>query len=128
MIQSLTRVFSLYVIIEKMINVHLGLYKHQRCFIIAKKTIYYDNAVIKIYDLPIFYLPKLSHPDPSVDRRTGFLVPTSAHSKNLGFGVSVPYFVNLSNDKNFTLLINFMLMKILCSMQNITRYLKTLVL
>jgi LPS-assembly protein len=33
-----------------------------------KKTIYYDNAVIKIYDLPIFYLPKLSHPDPTVDR------------------------------------------------------------
>ena len=29
------------------------------------KTIYYDNAVIKIYNIPIFYTPKLSHPDPS---------------------------------------------------------------
>ena len=25
-----------------------------------KKTIYYDNAVIKIYDIPIFYIPRLS--------------------------------------------------------------------
>ena len=38
----------------------------------VKKTIYYDNAVIKIYDVPIFYFPKLTHPDPTVDRRSGF--------------------------------------------------------
>ena len=67
-----------------------------------KKTIYYDNAVIKVYDLPIFYLPKLSHPDPSVKRRSGFLVPTLADSKNLGFGMSIPYFFAISDDKNFT--------------------------
>ena len=40
------------------------------------KTIYYDNAIIKVYDLPIFYIPRLSHPDPSVDRRSGFLPPS----------------------------------------------------
>ena len=27
-----------------------------------KKTIYYENAVVKVYDIPIFYTPKLSHP------------------------------------------------------------------
>ena len=42
-----------------------------------KKTIYYDNALIKVYDIPIFYFPKLSHPDPSVDRRSGFLPGSS---------------------------------------------------
>ena len=67
-----------------------------------KKTIYYDNAVIKVYDFPIFYFPKLSHPDPSVDRRSGFLVPSLYDTKNLGNGISIPYFFNLSNDKNFT--------------------------
>tara|TARA_B100001559_G_scaffold320688_1_gene333719 strand:- start:2484 stop:4796 length:2313 start_codon:yes stop_codon:yes gene_type:complete len=68
-----------------------------------KKTIYYDNAVIKIYDLPIFYLPKLSHPDPSVDRRSGFLPPSFSDSKNLGAGFKVPYFWDLGKDKDFTL-------------------------
>ena len=38
-----------------------------------KKTIYYDNALIKVYNIPIFYFPKFSHPDPTVKRRSGFL-------------------------------------------------------
>ena len=74
-----------------------------------KKTIYYDNAVLKVYDFPIFYFPKLSHPDPTVERRTGFLLPTLSDSKNLGVGVSIPYFWDLGNDKNFTLTNNFYL-------------------
>ena len=68
-----------------------------------KKTIYYDNALIKVYDIPIFYIPKLSHPDPTVERRSGFLPPTITDSKNLGIGVSLPYFFDLGRDKNFTL-------------------------
>ena len=67
-----------------------------------KKTIYYDNALIKVYDIPIFYIPKLSHPDPSVERRSGFLPPTITDSKNLGTGISLPYFFDLGKDKNFT--------------------------
>ncbi len=69
----------------------------------VKKTIFYDNAVVKVYDIPIFYFPKLSHPDPSVDRRSGFLVPSLYDTKNLGSGVSIPYFFDLGIDKNFTL-------------------------
>ncbi len=67
------------------------------------KTIYYDNAIIKVYDLPIFYLPKLSHPDPTVDRRSGFLPPSFSDTKNLGAGLEIPYFWNLDKDKDFTL-------------------------
>ena len=39
-----------------------------------KKTIFYENAIIKIYDIPIFFSPYLAHPDPSVERRSGFLL------------------------------------------------------
>jgi LPS-assembly protein len=68
-----------------------------------KKTIYYDNAVIKVFNIPIFYFPKLSHPDPTVNRRSGFLPPTLTDSKNLGSALSIPYFFAINNDKNFTL-------------------------
>jgi LPS-assembly protein len=68
-----------------------------------KKTIYYDNAVIKVYDFPVFYFPKLSHPDPTVERRSGFLPPSISDSKNLGSGISIPYFFAVNKDKNFTL-------------------------
>ena len=67
-----------------------------------KKTIYYKNAVVKVYDFPIFYFPRLSHPDPTVNRRSGFLVPSLNDSKNLGSGASIPYFFNLGLDKNLT--------------------------
>ena len=59
--------------------------------------------MIKVYDLPIFYFPKISHPDPTVDSRSGFLTPSISDSKNLGLGISVPYFWALNNDKNFTI-------------------------
>ena len=66
------------------------------------KTIFYENAVLKVYDLPIFYFPRLSHPDPSVDRRSGFLPPSFSDTKNLGAGFSMPYFWAINSDKDLT--------------------------
>ncbi len=68
-----------------------------------KKTIFYNNVVIKVYDIPIFYTPYLSHPDPSVDRRSGFLPPSFSDTKNLGSGISIPYYFAIDKDKDFTL-------------------------
>ena len=68
-----------------------------------KKTIYYDNAVIKVFNVPIFFTPILSHPDPTVTRRTGLLPPTFSNRKNLGFGVAIPFFWAVNDDKNFTI-------------------------
>ena len=68
----------------------------------SKKTVYYENAILKIYDFPIFYFPRLSHPDPTVNRRSGFLVPTFSNSTNMGSGIDIPYFWNIANDKDIT--------------------------
>ncbi len=67
------------------------------------KTIFYDNAVIKIYNIPIFYFPKLAHPDPTVKRRSGFLNPSYADTKNLGSSLNLPYFWAINKDKDLTL-------------------------
>ena len=42
----------------------------------TKRQILYDNAVLKVYDVPVFYFPKFFHPDPSVERQSGFLKPS----------------------------------------------------
>ncbi len=68
-----------------------------------KKTIYYDNVIIRIYDVPILYFPKLAHPDPSVVRRSGFLIPAYSDTKNLGSSINVPYFWAINNDKDLTI-------------------------
>ncbi len=68
----------------------------------AKKTIYYDNAILKVYDFPIFFFPKFSHPDPTVKRRSGFLVPSLSNSSTVGSGFNIPYFWGISKDKDLT--------------------------
>ena len=69
-----------------------------------KKTIYYDSATLKIYDIPIFYFPKFFHPDPSVKRQSGFLSPFFTNSTNTGTGGAMPYYwaISKNNDLTFT--------------------------
>ena len=70
---------------------------------LAKKTIYYDNVVLKVYDFPIFFAPKFSHPDPSVKRASGLLAPSLTNSTTVGSGFATPYFWNIAKDRDLTL-------------------------
>ena len=70
---------------------------------IAKKTIYYKDATLKIYDFPIFYFPIFNHPDPTVDRRSGVLMPSFSDNKNLGPGIAVPYYWAIAKDRDLTI-------------------------
>jgi LPS-assembly protein len=67
-----------------------------------KKDIIYDNAFLHLYDIPVFYFPKFFHPDPSVDRRSGFLQPRLNQSNILGTSLNVPYFHVISPESDFT--------------------------
>ncbi|MEC7661036.1 MAG: LptA/OstA family protein, partial [Pseudomonadota bacterium] len=58
----------------------------------ATKDLEYEGALLEIFDLPIFYMPYFIHPDPSVERRSGFLIPTVGHSDEKGFIYGQPYF------------------------------------
>ena len=47
--------------------------------------------------MPVFF-----HPDPTVRRKTGFLLPSFRQSDPLGFGVTMPYFWNLAPNYDVT--------------------------
>ena len=68
-----------------------------------KKIIYYKNAWLKIYDTPVLYFPRFFHPDPSVKRQSGFLIPSFQSSTNLGTSFNTPYFHALDTNKDFTI-------------------------
>ncbi|MDC0907553.1 organic solvent tolerance protein [Candidatus Pelagibacter ubique] len=68
-----------------------------------KKQINYKNAWLEIYDFPVVYFPKFFHPDPSVKRQSGLLMPEFGSSNNLGSSVYVPYFLAISDDKDLTI-------------------------
>ena len=67
-------------------------------------TIYYKNAQLKFGQVPVFFTPYFEYPDPSVDRRTGFLLPSLRYGTNYGFGAVTPYFwaINRSMDLTFS--------------------------
>ena len=68
----------------------------------AKKQISYKNAFLNIYDIPVLYFPKFFHPDPTVDRQSGFLKPEINKSDVLGSSFTVPYFKVISENKDYT--------------------------
>ena len=58
----------------------------------TKKTVYLKHATMKIFSLPIYYLPYLSFPDWTVKRKSGFLTPSYGYSKRNRFYIKVPYY------------------------------------
>ena len=68
-----------------------------------KKTIYYKNARLKIYDKKVFYFPKFFHPDPTVKRQSGFLIPRFQDNSTTGLSFTLPYFFALAENRDITL-------------------------
>ena len=68
-----------------------------------KKVINYKNALLKIYDMPVFYFPKFFHPDPTVKRKSGFLVPSIQSSSTSGTYLHLPYYQVVADNKDFTI-------------------------
>ena len=69
---------------------------------LKKNDITYKNSVLRIYDYPVFYYPRFSHPDPTVERRSGILQPQLNNSNVLGSSLYLPYFHALTEDKDIT--------------------------
>ena len=63
----------------------------------------FDNAQLRIAGVPVFWLPRLRLPDPTVERATGFLAPRIRTNSALGFGVKLPYFLTLGDSRDLTL-------------------------
>ncbi|HTI66518.1 MAG TPA: LPS-assembly protein LptD [Caulobacteraceae bacterium] len=55
------------------------------------QVVYYRNAVIRIKGVPVLYTPIFWHPDPSAERRSGFLAPNIRYANRLGISYEQPY-------------------------------------
>ena len=59
------------------------------------------HAKFNIKDVPVFYSPYLIVPIKNT-RQTGFLFPEFSSSSNSGFGVNLPFFLNISESSDAT--------------------------
>jgi len=67
-----------------------------------KKMIHHKNVLINIKNVPVFYTPYFSHPDPTVKRRSGFLPPSIKNFTDLGRSFKAPYFLEIDSNKDIT--------------------------
>ncbi|WP_319544722.1 LPS-assembly protein LptD [Ruegeria conchae] len=68
-----------------------------------ERQLYFEGAQFRILDVPVFYFPTLRLPDPTLERATGFLVPSIRTTSQLDTGVQVPYFFKIGDHKDLTL-------------------------
>ncbi|WP_040426089.1 MULTISPECIES: LPS-assembly protein LptD [Nitrobacteraceae] len=69
----------------------------------TEKMMYFEDARLEFFGQPIAYLPFFSTPDPTVKRKSGFLIPNYMSSNRYGVGIEVPYYFALAPDYDATL-------------------------
>ncbi|WP_372802988.1 LPS-assembly protein LptD [Paracoccus seriniphilus] len=63
-----------------------------------------DHPQLRAFGVPIAAVPfTITAPDPTVERRSGFLRPEFRTTSSLGFGVKLPYFQTLGDSADITL-------------------------
>jgi len=65
------------------------------------RAILYRNAIFRIGGVPVFYLPYFAHPDPTVQRASGFLVPIPSYDEGRGLSLEVPYLHVVSSSEDW---------------------------
>jgi len=68
----------------------------------TEKMVYFENAQLEFFGVPMAYLPYFSTPDPTVKRKTGFLMPSITSVSTYGFGVETPFYWAIAPDYDAT--------------------------
>jgi LPS-assembly protein len=68
-----------------------------------EKMLYFENAQLEFFGVPMAYIPFFSTPDPTVKRKSGFLMPGYfPGTTNTGAGVEIPYYWAIAPDYDAT--------------------------
>ena len=59
----------------------------------GEKMLYFEDARVEFFGVPLVYLPFMSAPDPTVKRKSGFLFPTLSEAPQYGVGIEIDLFL-----------------------------------
>ena len=68
----------------------------------GEKMIYFEDARVEFFGVPLAYVPFMSAPDPTVKRKSGVLFPITQQHDRYGFGIEIPYFFALAPNYDLT--------------------------
>jgi len=66
------------------------------------RRLIYEDAFLELFGFPVLYTPFFSHPDPGVERDSGFLVPDIRTREELGVVLELPYHWSISPSQSLT--------------------------
>ncbi len=66
------------------------------------KTVRFERSRFEFFGVPIAFLPYFEIADPTVKRKSGFLMPSIRGGSELGVGLKVPYYLALSPTYDLT--------------------------
>ena len=69
----------------------------------GEKMLYFEDARIEFFGVPLAYVPFMSTPDPTVKRKSGFLFPSFTEGSAFGYGLEAKYFWALAPNYDMTL-------------------------
>jgi LPS-assembly protein len=67
-----------------------------------EKMIYFEDARLEFFGTPLAWMPYFSTPDPTVKRKTGWLMPTISSNSKYGVAFETPYYWALAPDYDAT--------------------------
>lgn len=67
------------------------------------KMLYFEDARLEFFGTPLAYMPYFSTPDPTVKRKTGFLMPSYTNTTGNGFGIESPFYWAIAPDYDATI-------------------------
>lgn len=74
----------------------------------SEKMIYFEDARLEFFGVPLAYAPYMAAPDPTVKRKSGFLMPLITSNSIYGAGVETPYYFALAPSYDATFSPRFM--------------------
>lgn len=67
------------------------------------EDVHYKNTVLEFKGVPVLYLPYFKHAEPTVQRRSGFLMPFFGNNSDLGMILGIPFYANISPTQEATI-------------------------
>lgn len=69
----------------------------------TEKMMYFEDARLEFFGYPLAYMPYFSTPDPTVKRKTGFLMPSYTSTTANGIGIESPFYWAIAPDYDATI-------------------------
>lgn len=83
---------------EPVWKINAGTLTHNK----EEQRIIYHNATFDVMGVPVFWVPYFSHPDGTVEQKSGFLLPSFGFSSDLGFQMTNQYYYAIAPDRDMT--------------------------